>query len=98
MAPVADRPGLAHRAESPRKARVPARPVGEVLRDLERERRSLVDAVDHLKREARAMRDRVFSPRNLAIAGGTLVALVVLRRRRKSRRSRLKCVGRENSD
>ena len=85
MTPVADRPDPAQGAASPKRPRVPSRPVGEVLRDLEQERAGLVDAVDRLKTEARATRKRFLSPRVLAIAGGAVVALVVLRRWLRSR-------------
>jgi hypothetical protein len=83
--PVADPPGLGPGAEPP-KDKVPPRPVGAVVADLERERRSLVDAVEQLKLEARSVKARILSRRNLAIAGGALVALFVLRRWLKSRR------------
>jgi hypothetical protein len=66
----------------PRK-RPPPRPVGEIISDLGRERDGLVEAVDQLKLEAKATRQRYLSPRTAAIAGGALLSLILLRRRRK---------------
>jgi hypothetical protein len=85
MTPVTDPPDTPQGPASPKRARVPARPVSEVLRDLEQERHGLVDAVARLKLEVRAKKDRFLSPRVLAIAVGAVVALVVLRRWLKSR-------------
>ena len=65
--------------------RRPARPVPEIVRDLQQERERLVAAVDQLKLEARVSRQRVLSARSLAIVGGAVVALLVLRRRRRRR-------------
>ena len=84
---MADEPRLEPGAEIPPTAKPPARPVGEVVADLELERRGLVDAVDQLKAEAKSLKARILSRRNLAIAGGALVALFVLRRWLRSRRS-----------
>jgi hypothetical protein len=87
VASVADEPRLEPGAEIPPKAKPPARPVGEVVADLELERRGLVDAVNQLKLEAKSLKARLLSRRNLAIAGGALVALFVLRRLLKARGS-----------
>ena len=65
----------------------PPRPIEEVVRDLERERGGLVDAVDQLKAQVKATKQRLFNPRILAIAGGALVGLFVLRRLLRSRSS-----------
>ena len=81
---------------APEKA--PPRPIEDVVRDLERERGGLVDALDQLKLEAKSLKARLFARRNLAIAGGGLVALFVLRRWLKSRRRRSKSVEHESSD
>ncbi len=72
-------------ASNGRQARTPARPVDEVLTDLERERLGLVEAVDQLKAQARATKARLVSPRIIAIAVGAIVALVALRQWRKRR-------------
>jgi hypothetical protein len=67
---------------------VPARATAEVLRELEIERARLVEAVDRLKLEAQAAKERLQPKRALAIAGGALVAMFVARlaaRRRKER-------------
>jgi len=62
----------------------PPRPPAEIIRDLERERAGLVDAVDRLKVQSRATRDRFVAPRTLAIAGSALVSLILFRRWRKA--------------
>jgi hypothetical protein len=85
MSTEADRSRRSYRDVRSRKDRTAPRPVGEVLRDLDQERGRLVDAIDQLKVEASATRARLLSPRTFAIAGGALVALVALRRRRKKR-------------
>ena len=65
--------------------RAPRRSPEEVVRDLERERAGLIEAVDRLKVEANATKARVLSPRTLAIVGGVVVLLIAFRRwRRKS--------------
>ena len=64
--------------------RPPPRPPEEIIRDLERERAGLVDAVDRLKLQSRATRDRFVAPRTLAIAGSAVVSLILLRRWRRS--------------
>lgn len=66
-------------AASSRGFRGPARPPGEVIRDLEAERTRLVDAVDRVKVEAQALKARLLSRRVLVIAAGAVVALVVVR-------------------
>jgi len=63
--------------------RTPPRPVSEIIGDLTRERKGLVDAVDTLKLEARETKDRLVSPRTFAIVGGALASLFLLRRRRR---------------
>ena len=60
------------------------RPVEEVIRDLEQQRRGLVDALDDLKLQARSTRERFLSPRILIVAGGAVVGLFVLIRVLKS--------------
>jgi len=62
----------------------PPRPVEEVIRDLELERRGLVDALQDLKLQARSTKERFLSPRILIIAGGAVVGLFVLIRVLKS--------------
>ena len=62
----------------------PPRPVEEVVRDLEQERRGLVDALDDLKAQARSTKERFLSPRILIIAGGAVVGVFVLLRLLKS--------------
>jgi hypothetical protein len=61
-------------------ARPPRRSAPEIVRDLERERAGLIEAVGRLKAEARATKARLLSPRTLGIAGGVVVLLVILRR------------------
>jgi len=68
-----------------RRKRTPPRPVGEIISDLGRERDGLLEAVDQLKLEAKATRERYLSARTAAIAGGVLLSLILLRRRRKRR-------------
>lgn len=85
MSSDAARAGRSKGAASDRKVRTPPRPVGEVVRDLERERDGLVEAVDTLRVEATATRARVLSPRVFAMVGGALITLIALRRRRKRR-------------
>jgi hypothetical protein len=68
---------------------VPARATAEVLRELVSERARLVEAVDRLKVEAQAARDRLQPKRAVAIAGGALVAMFVVRQALRRRRERL---------
>ena len=65
--------------------KAPPRPIEDVVRDLERERSGLVDAVDQLKSSVKATKQRLFNPKILAVAGGVVVGLFVLRRVLKSR-------------
>ena len=68
--------------------RGPARPPDVVLRELEEERARLIDAIDNLKLEAQATRDRIRSFRKPVIAGGlALVTLMILLRSRSRRRA-----------
>jgi hypothetical protein len=65
------------------------RPTGEVLRDLERERAGLVDAIDRLRSEGQAAKERLPTRRLAVIAGGALATMVIVRgalRRRRDRR------------
>jgi hypothetical protein len=62
----------------------PPRPIDEVVRDLEQERRGLVDALDDLKSQARSTKERFLSRRTLIVAGGAIVGLFVLVRVLKS--------------
>jgi hypothetical protein len=67
----------------------PVRPTAEILRDLERERAGLVDAIDRLRSEAQSAKERLPSRRLAMIAGGALAGLLVVRgalRRRRERR------------
>ena len=72
-------------AANGQRKRPPPRPVGDIINDLGRERKGLVEAVDQLKLEAQATRERFISARTAAIAGGALLSLILLRRRRKHR-------------
>lgn len=88
MASQAERTGpssRAGRAQRARQAKTPPRPVGDIISDLTKERDGLVEAVDNLKVEARATKDRLL-PRALAIVGAALASLFLLRRRRRKRR------------
>ena len=73
---MADPAGPPEEEASPPKP--PARPVEDVVRDLERERRGLVDALDELKLQARSKKERFLSPRILIIGGGAVVGFFVL--------------------
>ena len=72
-------------AEAAPPAPKPARPPAEIVRDIESERAHLVDSVDSLKAEMRALKEKVLSPRVLGTVGGAVggfILLRVLRRRR----------------
>jgi hypothetical protein len=63
----------------------PARQPAEIVRDIEAERAHLVDSVDSLKAEVRAVKEKVLAPRTLGVVGGVIggfILLRVLRRRR----------------
>jgi len=83
MTTEAESPGPATHAASARRSRGRTRPPSEVVRDLERERAELVHAVDRLKLQASTTKDRLLSPgallRPVAIAGGVLIAILLLR-------------------
>ena len=66
-----------------RQPKAPARPVGEIIADLQRERTQLVEAIGQLKAEGQATRKRLLSPASLAAAGGAVVGFIFLRRLRK---------------
>jgi len=81
MAP--ERPGGGTGSDQP-----PFRPTAEVLRDLERERAGLVDAIGRLQQETQAAKERLQLRRLAMIAGGALVGLLVVRRLLRARRER----------
>jgi hypothetical protein len=64
----------------------PPRPAAEIERDIDAERKGLVDAVSSLRAEASETRAKLLSPRVLAIGASALAALVVFRRRRRRRK------------
>ena len=66
----------------------PLRTTSEVLRDLERERAGLIEALDRLKLETQAAKERLPSRRIAMIAAGALVGLLILRRAMRRRRER----------
>ena len=86
MVADADRSGGSARSAGTPEPRTPLRPAEEVVRDLERERAGLVEAVDRLKAEANATKARLLSPRSLAIAGGVVVLVFAIRRALRRRR------------
>jgi hypothetical protein len=66
----------------------PLRSTDDVLRDLDGERAQLVEALDRLKLEGQAARERLPIRRLLAIGAGSLVGLVVARQALRRRRER----------
>jgi len=80
---VAEPPGGGSNVDQP-----PFRSTAEVLSDLERERAGLVEALDRLKAETQAAKERLPSRRLLAIAGGALIAMIVVRRALRRHRER----------
>jgi hypothetical protein len=81
----ADRSGGAAQDAGKPEVPTPRRSAEEVVRDLEKERAGLIEAVDRLKVQASATKARLLSPRTLAIAGGVVVLLIALRHWRKKR-------------
>jgi hypothetical protein len=59
----------------------------DVLRDLERERAGLVEAIDNLKLETQAAKDRLRSYRTPILAGAAVVVVLMLLRGLWRRRS-----------
>jgi hypothetical protein len=57
----------------------PARRPAEIVRDIESERGHLVDSVDSLKAEVRAVKEKVLAPRTLGIVGGVIGGFILLR-------------------
>jgi len=75
-------------ADGAREDHVPARSTEEVVNDLERERAQLVDAIERLRLEGQAARDRLPVRRLLMIGAGSLAGLLVARQALRRRRER----------
>jgi hypothetical protein len=58
----------------------------EIVRDIDAERTELHGAIDSLRAEVQATKEKLLSPRTLGTVGGALLGLIILRRIRRRHR------------